>query len=81
MTNPDELLNGYLDRSLTPEQHEQLQCWLAQSPENIRRFTELLLFDSQLRNDALLIKAGLTSASIGSAASHQAYLQARSFHK
>jgi hypothetical protein len=71
MTNSNELLNGYLDQSLTPEQHTQLQLWLAESPENIRQFTELLLLDNQLRSEALLISTGLIPAPVGSVAAHE----------
>ena len=66
MTNTTELLNGYLDQSLTPEQHAQLQLWLAQSPDHIRKFTDLLLLHNQLRSEAILSATGLAPASFDS---------------
>jgi hypothetical protein len=63
MTLPDDLLHGYLDQSLTPEQQLELEAWLKESPQHIRSFADLLLLHSQLRSEALLLDSGLIAAS------------------
>lgn len=57
MSTPEELLHGYLDQTLTVSQQAELQRWLAQSPENARHFTELLLLHNQLRSESLSFTA------------------------
>ncbi|MFM7055503.1 MAG: hypothetical protein ACKO2P_01130 [Planctomycetota bacterium] len=53
MNPPEELMNGYLDQTLTASQHADLQVWLQQSPDHVRRFTDLLMLHNQLRSDSL----------------------------
>ncbi|MGV2333978.1 MAG UNVERIFIED_CONTAM: hypothetical protein LVR18_07620 [Planctomycetaceae bacterium] len=57
MNIPEELLHGYLDQTLDASQQTALQHWLSQSPENMRRFTELLLLHNQLRSESLSFTA------------------------
>jgi len=54
---PEELLHGYLDQTLDAPQQTALQHWLSQSPDNMRRFTELLLLHNQLRSESLSFTA------------------------
>ena len=44
----DELISGYLDGTLSAEQHEALSRWIEANPANADRFAEAVLFDNRL---------------------------------
>lgn len=46
--DPDTLLNGYLDGSLTPVEQAELNAWVAADPANARRFAELARLHDRL---------------------------------
>ena len=49
MTDPEELISRYLDDSLSVGDRETLEHWLQEDPVNLRRFTDEVLFEQQIR--------------------------------
>lgn len=53
MLDSQPLIDGYLDDTLTPDQHVAFKQWLAESPENRRTFAEAVLLHDRLRSECL----------------------------
>ncbi len=49
--DPQSLINGYLDETLSPEEHAALQEWLQAAPENARHFAAASLLHDRLRTE------------------------------
>ncbi|MEI6713215.1 MAG: hypothetical protein WCO60_05650 [Verrucomicrobiota bacterium] len=46
----DTIISKYIDGTITPEEGTQLNAWLKDNPEELRKFTEQLMFSQELRN-------------------------------
>ena len=46
-----QLIHGYLDDSLTAEQHEQLSQWIKSNPDHARAFAAQVMLHDRLRNE------------------------------
>lgn len=55
MNNPIHQISLYLDNALEPEQLEALLRWVEASPENAELFTQVAMFDSDLREELGII--------------------------
>jgi len=49
VTDPKNLIAGYLDDSLTEAERQELGVWLKAHPDNLRQFVEANLFNENLR--------------------------------
>lgn len=49
-----DLLHGYLDETLTAEQHVELANWIKASPDHARQFSQLALLHDRLRTEMLV---------------------------
>lgn len=49
MNTPEHLIAAYLDDALSDAEREELSRWLKADPANLRRFTEAVLFEQQIR--------------------------------
>lgn len=52
VSDPGKLIADYLDDALTEADRESLNAWLAIDRANVRRFTDALLFEEQIRGAA-----------------------------
>lgn len=50
ISDPRELIDGYLDDALTADQQEELSAWIKANPEHARIFAEDMLLHDRLRN-------------------------------
>lgn len=50
---PNRLIGGYLDETLSPEEHAAFAHWLKQAPENARQFARAVLLHDRLRSELL----------------------------
>ena len=50
ISDPRELIDGYLDDALTADQQEELSAWIKANPEHARIFAEAMLLHDRLRN-------------------------------
>lgn len=58
MTNdPKQLIDGYLDETLSSDEHELLNRWLKVSPENAQRLAQATLLHDRLRSEHLALDA------------------------
>ncbi len=64
--DPDSLVAGYLDETLSLEEHGIFARWLQESPEHQRRFTQAALLHDRLRGE-FLAEAAMTSPVAGPA--------------
>ena len=48
--DPRELIDGYLDDTLTADQYAELNAWIKANSEHARFFTEAMLLHDRLRN-------------------------------
>lgn len=55
--DPRSLVSGYLDDTLSPEEHAVLQAWLKESPANARQFADDVLLHDRLRGEHLALEA------------------------
>ena len=55
--DPRSLVSGYLDDTLSPEEHSILQAWLKESPANARQFADDVLLHDRLRGEHLALDA------------------------
>ena len=62
MTDPDALIGAYLDGALTEAEVSALNAWLAADRANLRRFTEALMFEEEIRNAACAQAARMVAA-------------------
>lgn len=51
MSNPQELIAGYLDETLSPEEHAEFVQWLQGSADNQRLFARAVLLHDRLRGE------------------------------
>ena len=51
------LINGYLDDCLTPEQQQSLRDWLKESPDNAREFASSVMLHDRVRGEMLALTA------------------------
>ncbi|MEI7731966.1 MAG: hypothetical protein WCO56_20500 [Verrucomicrobiota bacterium] len=49
MNDPEKLIADYLDNGLIERERVELNAWLKADPANLRRFTEAVLFEQQIR--------------------------------
>jgi hypothetical protein len=49
MIDPEALTHAYLDGALDATGHDELHAWLMEDPAHMRRFTEALMFDEEMR--------------------------------
>lgn len=54
--DPRSLISGYLDETLSPEEHAILETWLKASPANTRQFAAEMLLHDRLRGEYLAIE-------------------------
>ena len=52
MNNPEPLIAAYLDGVLTDTERAELNAWLKADAANLRRFTEAVMFEQQIRTAA-----------------------------
>lgn len=52
MNNPEPLIAAYLDGVLTDTERAELNTWLKADAANLRRFTEVVMFEQQIRTAA-----------------------------
>ncbi len=52
MNNPEPLIAAYLDGVLTDTERAELNTWLKADAANLRRFTEAVMFEQQIRTAA-----------------------------
>ena len=52
MNNPEPLIAAYLDGVLTDTKRAELNAWLKADAANLRRFTEAVMFEQQIRTAA-----------------------------
>lgn len=58
MTNdPKQLIDGYLDETLSADEHELLNRWLKSSPENAQQLAQVTLLHDRLRSEHLALDA------------------------
>ncbi len=58
MTNdPRQLIDGYLDETLSSDEHELLNRWLKSSPENAQQLAQATLLHDRLRSEHLALDA------------------------
>lgn len=58
MTNdPRQLIDGYLDETLSSDEHELLNRWLKASPENAQQLAQATLLHDRLRSEHLALDA------------------------
>ncbi|MCA9124465.1 MAG: hypothetical protein KDB11_30020, partial [Planctomycetales bacterium] len=70
-----DLIHGYVDETLTAEQHVELANWIKESPEHARQFSETVLLHDRLRAemlaaDELLVTRSLSEVQNGGAATN-----------
>lgn len=53
MSSPQELIAGYLDETLSPEEHAEFARWLEASPDNRKQFADSVLLHDRLRGELL----------------------------
>ena len=51
-----DLINGYLDETLSLEQHLALESWIRDNPEHAKQFIEATLLHDQLRSQMLAVQ-------------------------
>ena len=51
------LINGYLDDCLTPDQQQSLKDWLKESPDNARQFASSVMLHDRLRGEMFALTA------------------------
>ena len=52
MNNPEQLIASYLDGVLSDAERAELNTWLKADASNLRRFTEAVMFEQQIRTAA-----------------------------
>lgn len=58
MTNdPNQLIDGYLDETLSSDEHELLNRWLKAAPENAQQLAQATLLHDRLRSEHLALAA------------------------
>lgn len=57
MLDPATLIDGYLDETLSPAEHDALTQWLQAAPEHRQRFAEAVLLHDRLRAEVLALAA------------------------
>lgn len=55
--DPRNLISGYLDETLSPEEHDSLTQWLNSKPENAEQFAQAVLLHDRLRCEHLALVA------------------------
>ena len=70
MLDSQDLIDGYLDETLTPDQSAAFVHWLHESPQNRQRFAEAVWLHDRLRGEFLAV-AALTSKTDPSVASRR----------
>lgn len=50
-----QLIDGYLDETLSPDEHAALNRWLKETPENTKQFAQAVLFHDRLRSEHLAL--------------------------
>jgi hypothetical protein len=56
-SDPQDLVSGYLDDTLSPDEQHRLAQWLQESPENAGQFAQAMLLHDRLRNEQLAFLA------------------------
>lgn len=54
--DPSFLIHGYLDDTLSSEEHAALSCWIRENPSNAKRFADELFLHDALRNELAAIQ-------------------------
>lgn len=57
MVDAPALIAGYLDETLSPEEHTALAQWLRESPDHQRQFAQAVLLHDRLRGEFLALAA------------------------
>lgn len=70
MLDSQDLIDGYLDETLTPDESAAFVQWLHESPQNRQRFAEAVWLHDRLRGEFLAV-AALTSKTDPSVASRR----------
>jgi hypothetical protein len=55
--DPKQLIDGYLDETLSPDEHAELNRWLKANPQNAREMVEATLLHDRLRSELLVVSA------------------------
>lgn len=55
--DPKQLIDGYMDETLSPEEHAALNQWLKDAPENSRQFAHAILLHDHLRSSQIALVA------------------------
>ncbi len=55
--DPKQLIDGYLDETLSSDEHELLNRWLKASPENAQQLAQATLLHDRLRSEHLALAA------------------------
>lgn len=55
--DPPQLIDGYLDETLSSDEHELLNRWLKASPENAQQLAQATLLHDRLRSEHLALAA------------------------
>ena len=66
------LINGYLDDCLTPEQQQSLRDWLKESPDNARQFASSVMLHDRVRGEMLALTAMAGDSHVESATTGEA---------
>ena len=71
MTDPEKLMTGWLDGSLTEAERAELDKWLKTDDDNMRRFTDAAMFEQQIQSATIAVEeqsaAASFNASVGAA--------------
>lgn len=55
--DPQALIDGYLDETLSPEEHDAFAQWLQEAPQHRQRFAEAVLLHDRLRGELVAMSA------------------------
>ena len=68
MTDPEKLIDGWLDGSLTEPEQAELDEWLKTDDDNMRRFTDAAMFEQQIQSATAAVEEQTAAASFNTSA-------------
>ena len=68
MTDPEKLIAGWLDGSLTEAEHTELDEWLKTDDDNMRLFTDAAMFEQQIQSAIVAVEEQPAAASFDASA-------------